>query len=126
MAERGDQRVAGEPVYRLALPDGVSPQAFTVRVGDRWTGSMPTLELSRVSLGRQIRDQLPPVLEWIPPYRLLGRLFFRGPEHQVSLTLHETFHAFQAASALEHFAAAEGVLAVGSDYPWDRPEIVAA
>ena len=116
--------LAGAPIYRQKL-DGVSPEAFTVRVGDRWAGSIPTLEWSRISLGRQIRDALPPVLEWVPPYRLLGRLFFRGSEHHVTLTLHETFHAFQAAEAPEHFAAAESDLP-GGPYPADDPELVAA
>lgn len=117
--------MAGQPIYRQQLPAGVSPQAFTVRVGDRWVGSIPTLEWSRASLGRQIRDALPAVLEWLPPYRLLGRLFFRGSEHQVALTLHETFHAFQGATAPDHFAAAEAGMA-GVSYPLDEPELVAA
>jgi len=100
------------------------PQAFAVRVGDRWAGSVPTQEWSRISLGREIRSQLPGVLEWIPPYRLLGRLFFRGAEHQVSLILHESFHAFQGMQAEERLAGAESALGVEGEYPWNAPEMI--
>lgn len=123
----GDEILFGGAYFRQpleALDKG--PQAFAVRVGERWTGSVPTQEWARLSLAAEIRSQLPGVLAWIPPYRLLGRMFFRGGEHQVSLILHESFHAYQGMQAEDRFAAAEAAVALERRYPWDDPEMDAA
>ena len=38
-----DDLLAGEPYYRQPLsPDGETPEAFAVLVGERWVASMPT------------------------------------------------------------------------------------
>jgi hypothetical protein len=78
-----------------------------------------TLGWARTRLHREVRSQLPRVLRPIPPYRLLGRLFFRGPDHHIALTLHESFHAFQGALAPARFAAAEEATRFEGAYPWD-------
>lgn len=111
--------VADRPVYRTELPDKVSPQAFTVRVGDRWVGSIPTLEWARLSLREEISREVPPPLSWIPPYRLIGPLLFRGPQHHVALTLHESFHAFQGQQAPARLARAEELTRLEDAYPRD-------
>ena len=112
-------RFRGEGYYRQRLiPGGPEPQAFTHQVGDRWAGSIMTQEWARIHLGQTIRESLPPVLEWIPPYRLLGPLFFRSAEHHVTLILHEAFHAFQATVAQERFLRAEAATALEERYPW--------
>ncbi|MEJ2503901.1 MAG: hypothetical protein P8177_11420 [Gemmatimonadota bacterium] len=114
-----DLRVVDRPVYRTELPRGVSPQAFAVRVGDRWVGSIPTLEWARLSLREEVGRAVPPPLSWIPPYRIIGPLLFRGPQHHVALTLHESFHAFQGQQAPERFAFAEKLTRLEDSYPQD-------
>lgn len=109
----------GRPYYRQPLDDGdPTPEAFAVRVGDRWTGSIMTQEWARLDLGREIRSNIPSAMRWIPPYRILGRLFFRDAEHHISLILHESFHAFQGKAAWERFRDAEGSATMGEEYPW--------
>ena len=50
----------GQPYYRqkMAGPEQNS-QAFTVRVGSRWAGSLATLDWSRASMAAQVRQDLP-------------------------------------------------------------------
>lgn len=119
-----DDSLLGSVYYRQRLDSPeAGPQAFAVRVGDGWAGSMATQEWARIDLGRRLRGQLPPLLEWIPPYRLLARLFFRDAEHQISLILHESFHAFQGREAEARFSAAERIMAVAEEYPWELEEL---
>ena len=113
-------RFRGERYYRQRLtPGGPEPQAFTHLVGDRWAGSIMTQEWARIHLGQTIRENLPPVLQWIPPYRLLAPLFFRSAEHHVTLILHEAFHAYQATVAQERLLQAEAATALEERYPWN-------
>jgi hypothetical protein len=85
-----------------------------------------TQEWARIHLGQTIRENLPPVLEWIPPYRLLTSLFFRSAEHHVTLIIHEAFHAYQATVAQERLLQAEAATALEERYPWNDEDQEAA
>ena len=90
----------GKPYYRRPARD---PQSFAVKIGNRWAGSVGTLDL---------------MLSKIPIK--LGRDF-----HTV-LLLHEMFHAFQAAQAPKRFDRALAVYKAEGRYPFKDKEFAAA
>jgi hypothetical protein len=108
------------PYYQQQLPaTGEIPEAFTVKVGDRWVASMPTMEWMEISLTNQFRQELPSFLAPIFPYSLVTGLFLRGSDGYISLVAHESFHAYQGIIAPERLAAAETAVSHSeSNYPW--------
>jgi hypothetical protein len=108
----------GAVYYRQALPDpDLTPQAFVVRVGERWVASMTTLEWTRIKLRTDMRAELPAFLGPLVPYRLVVGAF--GTDWHISAVGHESFHALQGLVAPERLAAAESANQSGADYPWD-------
>lgn len=108
----------GETYYRQRL-SGVSPEAFTVMVGERWVCSMPTFDWMQIGLAQNIRADLPSFLQPVFPYRLFIRQLVSGDDQYISLNAHECFHAHQGRLAAEKFAAAENAnILYESQYPW--------
>ena len=102
-----DDSFFGETYYRQPLSAGVSPQAFVVLVGERWTASLHTREAMRVILAHQFRDMLPDGASEALPYGLAARVFLRNSDSYVGAMLHEAFHAYQGARAPERLFASE-------------------
>jgi hypothetical protein len=116
-----DDLFAGQVYYRQSLsqPD-ITPEAFTVLVGDRWVASLTTKEWLRVSLAEMFGAELPPLLNQIFPYGLAVKLFVNSSDFYVAGLLHESFHAYQGMTAPERLAAAEtAVIRHGDRYPSD-------
>lgn len=112
---------SGQPYYRQRLqnPDA-TPQAFTVRVGDRWASSLGTYDWMKISLTQTVRADMPSFLQPIFPYPLFIGQLLGGSDKYISLTSHETFHAYQGMLAPEKFSAAERASAQYEDqYPWE-------
>lgn len=108
----------GQPYYRQQL-SGVSPQAFTVMVGERWVCSLTTFDWMQISLVQTIRADLPSFLKPIFPYTLFVRQLVSGDDQYISLTAHECFHAYQGTLAAGKLAAAETANAqLANQYPW--------
>jgi hypothetical protein len=108
----------GQTYYRRVLADAeATPQAFVVRVGERWVASMTTLEWTRIKLRTDMRSQLPAFLGPLVPYRLVTWAF--GSDWHMAAVGHESFHALQGQMAPERLAAAEAVNQLAGDYPWD-------
>lgn len=117
----------GEPYYRQQLPDrNTNPEAFAVLVGERWTGSIPTAEWTRISLAEPVRNDLPPALRPVVPYRWFVRWMAGTSDQWISLLLHECFHAYQGQVAAERLAAAERSMVEEDGYPWDEPGLAEA
>ena len=113
----------GQPYYRQPLPaTGETPEAFTVLVGGQWAASFMTMPYAQIELVRGLQSQLPPGVRSVAPYRLLIRLLMGESEGYVAALLHESFHAFQGASARPRFDAAENVMALEPTYPWDSAQ----
>jgi hypothetical protein len=119
-----DDTFNGQPYYRQPLPaSGETPQAFTVKIGERWAVSMTTMEWMEISLANQFREDLPPFLAPIFPYPLVTGLFIRGSDGYISLLAHESFHAYQGTVTEAHLAAAEtGISLAEENYPWAETE----
>ncbi|MGB8646667.1 MAG: hypothetical protein WCF84_15610 [Anaerolineae bacterium] len=106
------------PIGEYYIQPAVHPQAFAVKVGDRWVGSMATMEWTRLSLMNQIRSDLPPFIQPIFPYRLVAPLYYS--DWQIAALAHESFHAYQAEIAPDRFAAALASYHAESNYPWGQ------
>ncbi|MDX1666981.1 MAG: hypothetical protein R3350_07120, partial [Saprospiraceae bacterium] len=120
----GGATIDGRAVFRQPLPPNRTPEAFTVRVGDRWAASMTLREWTVIRMGNELRDALPGLLRLFVPYRLIslgmGTLF--GTEWFISAVEHESFHAFQGLTTPGRLARAERLFAeAGGRYPWEDP-----
>lgn len=114
----------GMPYYRQPYEDGKSPEAFTVRIGDQFAGSLPTNDWMRISLVQQIQADMPEILQKIIPFPLIAKIFFPNSETYLSLIQHENFHAYQATWAKERLYLAETAnILKKNQYPWDSEQM---
>lgn len=115
-----DDTFIGKQYYRQRL-SGISPEAFTALVGERWVCSLPTFDWMQISLTQNIRDDLPPFLQPVFPYQLFIRQLVSGDDQYISLNAHECFHAYQGRLVAEKLAAAENAnIQYESLYPWEN------
>lgn len=116
-----EDRIGGQPYYRQRLTDPeLTPENFTVLVGDRWVASLQTKEFMLISFVDGLNSELPPVVRSIVPYRLAWRLLVNGSDGYISVLLHEQFHAFQGIHAGNRLASAERAVQQEGQYPWDN------
>ncbi len=110
----------GQTYYRQRLHDpGITPEAFTVKVGDRWASSLPTLDWMKINLIQAIQQDLPSFLRPVFPYRLFLSQLLSSDDQYISLNAHESFHAYQGLTAPGKLAAAENAnQQFESQYPW--------
>lgn len=117
----------GQPYYRQRLPDPrITPESFTVLVGERWVATLATKEFAQIDFVRGLRAEMPPLLRPFVPYRLLWHLLMGESETYIGALAHETFHAYQGQVAAERLARAERVAAQEERYPWQDPGLAAA
>jgi hypothetical protein len=107
--------------YRQYLPaPDVTPQAFTVRVGDRWVSSIGTYDWMRISLTQTVRQDLPAFLRPVFPSKLFVDQLLGGGDKYISLSAHEAFHAYEGISAPEKLEKAETAgRQLEDQYPWE-------
>lgn len=115
----------GIPYHRQELPDPeVTPEAFTVKVGDRWVASLTTLDWFKIEMRENIRNDLPAFLHPIFPYDLFLKQLVSGSDQYVSLIAHEAFHAFQGAQTPGKLAASEfASFEFEKQYPWSNADL---
>ncbi len=106
--------------YRQPLPDPeITPEGFTVLVGERWVSSLQTFDAARIGLIQTIRQDLPPFVRPVFPYRLFIGQLLGGSDKYITLSLHEAFHAYQGMLASEKLADSENINREYDDqYPW--------
>ena len=110
---------SGKPYYRQLLPNpDITPENFTVKVGERWVLTMQTKEYSAVAFYKGFRKQLPPVINAIFPYPIFWKLLMGTAETHIVLMAHEAFHAFQGTEVPQRLAQASRVGHLSSVYPW--------
>ena len=110
----------GRPYYRQPLTDpDVTPENFTVLVGDRWAATMGTKQYMEISFYQGFRQTLPPVVRELFPYRQLWDNLMGETETYIQGLEHEAFHAFQGTVAPDRLAAAERANRAEARYPWD-------
>ena len=118
----GDQ-FEGQPYYRTLITDSSqTPQAFTVRVGDRWVASFMTREYSQVAFYAGFRQDFPPFIANFIPVRLLWALIMGKTETHIAAFEHEAFHAYEGSLAQNRLIEAESMYDVEAGYPYDKME----
>ncbi len=114
--------LADRPVYRLPLPaPKINPQSFTVKIGDRWAGSMATFEWMKIHL----RDEMGLPEEFQPyfPYTIIINLLVDGSDAYIPLLEHESFHAYQGMVNPERVKESERLNIEHNDlYPRSEPD----
>jgi hypothetical protein len=115
-----NEALLNPPYYRQPLPDpDITPEAFTVRVGEQWAASMQTYEWMRISLVEVIRADLPDFAKPIFPYKLFINQLVSGQDQYITLIVHERFHAYQGILAERKLTKAEVTnLEQQDNYPW--------
>ena len=112
---------SGKPYYRQLLPNpDITPENFTVKVGERWVVTMQTKEYSAVAFYKGFRNQLPPVINAIFPYRIFWKILMGTAETHIVLMAHEAFHAFQGTEVPQRLAEASRVGHLSSVYTWNE------
>lgn len=107
----------GETYYRQQLPSpDETPQAFTVRVGDRWAASMVTKDWMEIGLVTKVREELPTLFAPIFPYKLVVEVF--NTDWHTAAVQHEAFHAYQGITSGRRLEEAEAKIALQDLYPW--------
>jgi hypothetical protein len=104
--------IDGQPYYRSDRPER---QAFAVRIGEMWVGSLAVKDVMDAEAPRQLQAKLGPLGRLVP-----YRLFVVSTEQYVTLVLHEQFHAFQAESDPRRFEPARSAYGKAAAYPWER------
>ncbi len=125
-APSGWEVVPGDSFFGQSYFSGrtAKNQAFAVKIGERWAGSMATKEWFQISFASRLREQLPGPLRPVFPYPLVLRLLgVRSSDKYISAVLHETFHAYQATVSPARFELAQKANAAERAYPWDDPDI---
>lgn len=118
-----DDDFYGVPYYRQPLPNpDISPENFTVKVGERWVATMQTKEYAAIRFYREFHEELPPVLNAIFPYKIFWNILMGKAENYIVAIAHEMFHAFQGNQAPRRLAESETVAPLASEYPWHQHE----
>lgn len=111
----------GNVYYRQRLPDPqISPENFTVLVGERWVATMYSKEHMEISFYAGLRQELPAFIRPIFPFRLAWGLLMDETDRYIGALEHEAFHAFQGIAAPERLADAEFANRSSSRYPWEN------
>lgn len=114
-----DDQFFGETYYRQRLHDpNITPENFTATVGDRWVVTMQTKEYAEVAFYNGFRNDLPPVIKSIFPYKLFWNTIMGNAEDYIVGLAHEAFHAFQGTYAWEKLRMGEDVTYLTDQYPW--------
>lgn len=119
-----DDDFQGQPYYRQVLSPGITPQAFTVKVGETFAGSMTTLEYYPIMMHMQLQDGLPDFVEPLFPFRFYINALLGSSDQYISAILHEEAHAYQGLSALNRLVAGEQAsFDFEKLYPWEDTKL---
>jgi hypothetical protein len=114
-----DDQFFGETYYKQRLNDpNITPENFTATVGDKWVVTMQTKEYAEVAFYNGFRNDLPPVIKSIFPYKLFWNMIMGNAEDYIVGLAHEAFHAFQGTYAWEKLKTGEDVTYLSDQYPW--------
>jgi len=118
-SEMEDDRFEGGVYYYQHLPDpSVTPENFTAKVGSVWVSTLQTREYAEVSFYNGFKNELPPLISQVFPYKIFWNLVMGDAESYVSAMIHEAFHAYQGMYSGEKFSKAEFFAGRSDDYPW--------
>lgn len=121
--EMDSDHFQGGTYYYQFLPDpDVTPENFTVKVGTVWVSTLQTREFAEVSFYNGFKNELPPLINQVFPYKIFWNLVMGEAESYVAALIHEAFHAHQGMLSNEKFSKAEFIAEISDHYPWDDEE----
>jgi hypothetical protein len=109
----------GQPYF---MKPAEGNQAFAVKVGDLWAGSLDGLESMNREMEKQVKERFQD--REVTPAML--QMFLQTPGQHVAALLHEAFHAFQAMSFPRRFEQALSAYTFEEDYPHHNRAFVEA
>jgi hypothetical protein len=113
----------GQAYYRQRLQSpNLTPENFTVLAGDRWIATMGTKEYMEIGFYAGLRQELPPVVSSLFPYRLFWGQLMGKTENYISGLEHESFHAWQGEQVPDRLRDAEVANQYENRYPWEGEE----
>ena len=115
--------VAGDNIfglnyYRQRLESGNNPQAFTVKVGEKWVACMTTIEWTRTKLENDIKKNIPSAQKDNLLLKKMVSIMGGNLDKHISMIVHESFHAFQATRDFNRFKASESTFPWNKEYLW--------
>jgi hypothetical protein len=84
------------------------------------------MEYAEVSFYDGMRNEFPPIVRQIFPYRLFWNILSGESDAYITILAHESLHAFQAIVNPVSFTEAEEVMRIKNGYPWDDTTQAAA
>jgi hypothetical protein len=114
----------GMPYYRQTLVPGITPQAFTVKIGGDYAATLTTFEYFPILLHSQLQDNFSEFIKPLFPYRIYIELLVSGSDQYVTFILHEAAHAYQGIKAPDRLVTGEQAnLDLENVYPWENANL---
>lgn len=114
-----DDKMVGRTYYRQRLDSNNSPQAFTVKVGNKWVACMTTIEWTRIKLETDIKKNMPSVQNDSLTLKTIVNIMGGNMDKHISMIVHEAFHAFQATRDFTRLKESESTFRWDKEYPWN-------
>lgn len=114
-----EDKIVGQTYYRQRLDSSSSPEAFTVKVGNKWVACMTTIEWTRIKLENDIKKNMPAVQNDSLSLKRIVNIMGGNVDKHISMIVHEAFHAFQATKDLNRLKESESTFRLDKEYPWN-------
>lgn len=115
-----DDKILGQGYYRQPLDSNIIPEAFTVKVGEKWIASMTTIEWTRTKLVTDIKKNMPSAQKDTSLLKMMVSIMGGNTDKHISMIIHESFHAFQAVEDFTRLKESESTFKQGNQYPWNN------
>ena len=112
-------KVVGWNYYRQQIDSGNTPQAFTVRVGEKWVACITTIEWTRIKLENEIKKNMPSSQRDSLFLKMMVNYMGGNLDKHISMIIHESFHAFQATRDFNRLQESESTFMSHKQYPWN-------
>ena len=114
-----DDKIVGWNYYRQRIDSNNTPQAFTVKVGEKWVACMTTIEWTRTKLENDIKKNMQFGQKDSLLLRKMVDIMGGNLDKHISMIVHESFHAFQATRDFNRLQESESTFMSHKQYPWN-------
>lgn len=112
-------KIVGRNYYRQRLDSSNVPQAFAVKVGEKWVACMTTIEWTRIKLENEIKKNMPSPQRDSLFLKMIVNYMGGNLDKHISMIVHESFHAFQATIDFNRLKESESAFTAHKQYPWN-------
>lgn len=111
-------KIAGRYYYRQRIDSINTPQAFSVKVGEKWVACMTTIEWTKTKMKNELKKNMPAVQKDTALLERMVNLMGGNVDKHISMIVHESFHAFQATRDFNRLKESESAFPWNKEYPW--------